>query len=120
MTSSQMTIGQLARRSGISTSAIRFYERTGLIRAEGRTDGNYRYFDSGAEERLHFIRAAQASGLSLEDIRILCRFDDGATRPCRDVQAIIDLRLKEVTQQMRHLRHIQKVLRSYSQTCQKA
>lgn len=88
-----MKIGVLARKSGVPVSTIRFYEELGLITAVGRTEGNYRYYGLGAADRLRFIRAAQASGLSLEDIRMLCQFDDGAMKPCKDVQGIIESRL---------------------------
>jgi DNA-binding transcriptional MerR regulator len=115
----QMSIGELVRKTGVPASTIRFYERLGLIEADGRTAGNYRYFTSRAQERLRFIRAAQASGLSLDDVRALCRFDDGVTKPCKSVQAVIDLRLGEVKEQMKHLRHVQKVLRTYREACQK-
>jgi DNA-binding transcriptional MerR regulator len=114
-----MSIGGLSRKSGVPVSTIRFYERLGLISAAGRTEGNYRYFGFRALDRLQFIRAAQASGLSLEDIRMLCQFDDGAMKPCKDVQAVIESRLNEVTEQMKHLRHAQHVLRGYRDSCQK-
>jgi MerR family mercuric resistance operon transcriptional regulator len=119
MASQQMSIGDLARRTGVRTSTIRFYERLGLIEAEGRTGGNYRSFGPRAEERLRFIRAAKASGLSLAEVKALCQFDGGVTRPCKEVLEVIDRRLDEVTQQMKHLRHIQRVLRTYREACLK-
>lgn len=62
-----LTIGLLARRSGLATSALRFYERLGLIRAE-RTSGNQRRFHRAVLRRIAFIRAAQQVGLSLEEV----------------------------------------------------
>lgn len=63
-----LTIGQLAERSGMSTSAIRFYETRGLIRSH-RTTGNQRRYAQAELRRVAFIRTAQRVGLSLEEIR---------------------------------------------------
>jgi MerR family redox-sensitive transcriptional activator SoxR len=62
-----ITIGELARRSGLAASAIRFYERVGLLRAE-RTEGGQRRFRRDALRRVAFIRVAQRVGLSLDEI----------------------------------------------------
>jgi MerR family redox-sensitive transcriptional activator SoxR len=62
-----ITIGEVARRSGMATSAIRFYERQGLIHAE-RTPGGQRRFRRDVLRRIAFIRIAQRVGLSLDEI----------------------------------------------------
>ena len=62
-----LTIGQLSERSGVATSAIRFYEARGLIRAV-RTTGNQRRFEQAELRRVAFIRTAQRVGLSLDEI----------------------------------------------------
>jgi MerR family redox-sensitive transcriptional activator SoxR len=63
----QLTIGQLADRAGVATSAIRFYESRGLIRSV-RTTGNQRRFEQATLRRIAFIRTAQRVGLSLEEV----------------------------------------------------
>jgi MerR family redox-sensitive transcriptional activator SoxR len=63
-----LTIGEVAQRSGVATSALRFYEAEGLISAE-RTSGNQRRFRRSELRRVALIRAAQTFGLSLEEIR---------------------------------------------------
>jgi len=65
--SQYMSIGEVAERSGFTTSAVRFYERQGLVRAE-RTPGNQRLFRRDVLRRLAFIRIAQRVGLSLDEI----------------------------------------------------
>jgi MerR family transcriptional regulator, redox-sensitive transcriptional activator SoxR len=62
-----ITIGELARRAGLAPSAIRFYERVGLI-ASQRTEGGQRRFRRDVLRRLAFIRVAQRVGLSLDEI----------------------------------------------------
>jgi MerR family transcriptional regulator, redox-sensitive transcriptional activator SoxR len=62
-----LTIGEIAQRSGFAASAVRFYERQGLIRAE-RTSGNQRRYRRDVLRRLAFVRIAQRVGLSLDEI----------------------------------------------------
>src|SRR5687768_9446097 len=62
-----LTIGQLAERAGVATSAIRFYEARGLIASE-RTTGNQRRYAASTLRRVAFIKTAQRIGLSLEEI----------------------------------------------------
>ena len=64
---SQLTIGQLAERSGVATSAIRFYESRGLLTSV-RTTGNQRRYPQSTLRRVAFIRTAQRIGLSLDEI----------------------------------------------------
>src|SRR2546428_6181101 len=63
----EITIGELARRSGVATSALRFYESRGLISAT-RTNGGQRRFARPTLRRVAFIQAAQRVGLSLGEI----------------------------------------------------
>jgi MerR family transcriptional regulator, redox-sensitive transcriptional activator SoxR len=66
-TTDLLTVGEVARRSGFAESAIRYYERLGLL-AAGRTAGGQRRFERSVLRRLAFIRAARNVGLSLEEI----------------------------------------------------
>ena len=62
-----ITIGELAERSGVARSGLRYYESRGLIVAD-RTGGNQRRYSRGMLRRTAFIRAAGAVGLSLDEI----------------------------------------------------
>jgi MerR family transcriptional regulator, redox-sensitive transcriptional activator SoxR len=62
-----LTIGELAERSGVAPSALRYYEALGLITA-ARTSGNQRRYERPTLRRVAFIRSAQRVGLSLEEI----------------------------------------------------
>lgn len=75
----QLTIGALAERAGVATSAIRFYESKGLI-SSIRTTGNQRRYEASTLRRVAFIRTAQRVGLSLEEIgAALATLPDGRT-----------------------------------------
>jgi MerR family transcriptional regulator, redox-sensitive transcriptional activator SoxR len=65
---SLLTIGEVARRSGVAASALRFYEDRGLIRSERTGTGHRRYLRS-VLRRVAFVVFAQRVGLTLEDIR---------------------------------------------------
>lgn len=74
-----LTIGEVAHRSGVATSALRFYESVGLISAE-RTGGNQRRYPRQTLRRLAFVRAAQRVGLSLDEVaQALASLPDGRT-----------------------------------------
>ncbi len=62
-----LTIGELAQRAGVATSALRFYETKNLIRSE-RTDGNQRRYPRATLRRVALIRAGQEVGLTLSEI----------------------------------------------------
>ena len=62
-----LTIGETARRSGVATSALRFYESRGLINSS-RASGNQRRFNRATLRRIAIIRVAQTLGLSLAEI----------------------------------------------------
>ncbi len=62
-----LTIGEVAKRSGTATSALRFYEDQGLIRSE-RTDSGHRRYPRAVIRRVAFIVFAQKIGLSLEEV----------------------------------------------------
>jgi MerR family transcriptional regulator, redox-sensitive transcriptional activator SoxR len=64
----RVTIGEFARRAGVASSALRYYERLGLISSE-RTAGGQRRYPRVMLRRVAFIRAAQTVGLSLAEVR---------------------------------------------------
>ena len=65
------TIGQIAKRVGLRTSALRYYEEQGLLTPVARSKAGYRLYDESAEQTLRFIQRAQRLGFSLTDIRTL-------------------------------------------------
>ncbi len=109
---SLLTIGELARAAEVPTSTVRYYEREGLVRASARSPSNYRLYSADDLERLRFIRAAQATGFSLEDVTKLLR-----PAPCGRVQELIEDRLSRVEVRMKELRHVKRVLGAALETC---
>jgi MerR family redox-sensitive transcriptional activator SoxR len=74
-----LTMGEVAARSGFAPSALRYYERLGLLQAT-RTSGGQRRYERSVLRRLAFVRAARNVGLSLEEVAAaLSRLPDGRT-----------------------------------------
>src|SRR3954463_6237061 len=74
-----LTVSAVAERSGFAPSALRYYEREGLIRA-GRSSGGQRRYERSVLRRLAFIRAARHVGLSLDEVRaVLGRLPESRT-----------------------------------------
>jgi MerR family redox-sensitive transcriptional activator SoxR len=67
-----MTIGEVAKGAGIATSAIRFYEKAGLLKPPARVNGR-RIYSDGDVHQLVVIRFAKANGFTLPEIRLLLR-----------------------------------------------
>jgi len=85
-----MRISQLAERSGVAATTLRFYEKAGLLTAD-RTPSGYRSYDDDAVQRLAFIGAAKHLGLPLEEIAVLLAvWQSGA---CAEVKASLRPRI---------------------------
>jgi len=114
-----ITIGQLAKSVGVADSTIRYYEREGLLHPAGRSPGNYRVYGPEAQDRLTFIRAAQAAGFELADIKSMLAFQDGHVTPCAEVRDLVRTRLGNVRVQLGKLRHVEHVLVEFERACER-
>ena len=117
MMKTQYTIGKVAAAAGVAVSTLRYYEREGLLTPSHRTSSNYRIYVEADIERLRFIKAAQATGFTLEDIRVLLGLETGETAVCDEVRELLEKRLREVTARMKDLRRVQKMLRASHELC---
>jgi MerR family redox-sensitive transcriptional activator SoxR len=80
----RLTVGEVADRTGVATSALRFYEEHGLIRSE-RSDAGHRRYHPDVLRRVSFIRTAQRVGLSLTEIAdALASLPESRTPTSRD------------------------------------
>lgn len=101
-----LTVTQLASRCGLSRSTVLYYESLGLLRAESRSDANYRRYGERSLRRLEQIRAYRDAGLSLEDIARL--FDASSTT----TSEILERRFLQIDREIGTLRgHQQSILR---------
>ena len=98
-----MLIGEIADAVGVTSQAIRFYERKGLLPGAERGANGYRLYDESMLTRLRFINVAQAAGLTLSEIRSIIDLRDDGTAPCTHVLALVDSKLADVRARIRHL-----------------
>lgn len=102
----ELTVGQLAARSGVTVSALHFYERQGLIKSR-RTAGNQRRYRRDTLRRVALIRVAQRVGIPLAQIKdALAELPDGRT-PTREDWARLSARWRdELDERIRHLQQL--------------
>lgn len=107
-----MRIGTLARRAGVTRSTIRFYERAGVLPEPARTAAGYRDYDERSLDVLAFVRAGQAVGLTLAELREIVAFRERGEIPCAHVVELLDRHSDQVAARIDQLRGIQRDLRT--------
>ncbi|WP_267245683.1 redox-sensitive transcriptional activator SoxR [Streptomyces sp. PR69] len=102
----EATIGELAERSGVAPSALRFYEREGLI-ASRRTTGNQRRYSRDTLRRVAFIRTSQRLGIPLATIReVLALLPDDRTPTREDWARISECWREDLDTRIRTLQRL--------------
>jgi DNA-binding transcriptional MerR regulator len=113
-----LKVAQAARAVGLSASALRFYEREGVLSPSRRTDSGYRLYDQAALSRLRFVRAAQSIGLSLRDIRAVLEMDSRTSR--EKMRALLEARLSQVDRKLGELKAVRDALDRALATCRRS
>jgi MerR family redox-sensitive transcriptional activator SoxR len=90
-----LTIGQLAKRFGLNTSAIRYYERAGVLPQPERQSGQRRY-GPDAVRRLEVLDTAKRAGFSLDEARLLLERSDAGTPAFESLRELAERKLPEV------------------------
>jgi DNA-binding transcriptional MerR regulator len=99
-----LTIGDMAERCGVSRDTLRFYERERLLSPPRRSASGYRLYGETDAARVRFIRRAQSTGLTLDDIRELLRVQQLRTpETCRRVAARLRERIEVLDQKIAEL-----------------
>jgi MerR family copper efflux transcriptional regulator len=110
-----MTVGELARRTGMSAKAIREFEGLGLIYSAGRSEGNYRLFDGSAIWCVQVIVNLRALGLTIKEIRQLAAVY--LERPGEPIgpplAALLDRAEQRIEQRRDQLAAIQRRIRAF-------
>lgn len=106
-----MRIGELAKVADTTTKTLRFYEDAGVLRAPERAANGYRTYEDSAVTRVQFVKAGQAVGLTLAEIRDLLAIRDDGRAPCRAATELLDTQLADITEQIRALKAMQADLR---------
>lgn len=107
-----MRVGELADAAGVTATALRFYERRGLLASPARRGNGYRDYSPAAAQRVAFIRSAQAAGLTLAEIRGILRIRDSGRAPCVHVTDLVDAKIADVRRRMAELSALEQTLRT--------
>lgn len=110
-----LTIGVIARRAGVPSSTVRYYEARGLLRPGARLPNGYRIYDEDAVGLLAFVRRAQALGITLKEVKLLLELSRRGRQPCAEVKALARRHLSDLDLKIRELQllrgQLQRLLR---------
>jgi len=107
-----MRISELADRAGVTSKTLRYYERIGVLPAPSRSASGYRDYRPAALDRLGFIRASQAVGLSLGEIRQVVALRDRGETPCDHVYRLLQRRTAELDERINELQALRRDLQA--------
>ena len=112
-----LTIGNVAKQSGVGVETVRFYERQGLLEQPARKQSGYRQYEPEAIARLRFIKHAKRLGFTLREIKELLalRLDPGATRAQVRQQAVA--KIEDIDQRIDELKRMKKALAPLIRAC---
>ncbi len=98
-----MRIGELSERTGVPTRTIRYYEQFGVLPEPGRSANGYRTYGESSVARLRFIRDAQASGLTLEQIATVLGLRSRGESTCEQVIELLENHLADLDRRISDL-----------------
>ena len=101
-----ISIGQVAKQTGVTVEAVRFYEKQGLIAAPQRTDAGYRQYPLDAVKRVQFIQRAKEAGFTLKDIGELLALCQKPGTSCADIKLRATQKIAEVDHKIHDLNRI--------------
>ncbi len=106
-----LTIGQLAKATGVAAKTIRYYEQIGVLPAPGRSAARYRQYDQSGVQRLRFIRRARSLSVPLREIKTLVTALDAGRPGMRPrLRVLVRQQLLAVERQSGELRLLQRQL----------
>lgn len=113
-----LTIGELAKATGVTTPTIRYYEEIGLLPPADRSSSDQRMYDDADVERLTFIRRCRDFGFTIKQVRVLSGLSISPDRDCAEVRDIAKAHLGEVRAQLDELRALEKGLGYFVEQCE--
>jgi DNA-binding transcriptional MerR regulator len=112
-----LQIGVVAHQAGLTVDAIRFYEKSGLLKRPPRTEGGFRLFRRQDVEDLKFIRKAQDLGFSLQEIRELLLLQGESLEACEHVRELLGQKLASVRGKIAELQKLDRSLDDSLRKC---
>lgn len=113
----KLLIGELARQAGLNITAVRFYERRGLLPDVERASSGYRLYPPVAVDRLLFIQRAKSLGFSLDEIAELLSLNQNPATCCQDVRDKAAAKMADIEHKLAQLQRIHAALNELVQQC---
>lgn len=114
---STLTIGQLAKKVGVSHDTIRFYERYGLIAEPARSANGYRKYPLSVADEFIFIIRTKKMGFTLKEIQELLSIHHHSKTSCGEVKLKAEEKLKQATDKINELKKLECALKELVQNC---
>src|SRR5216684_2782025 len=111
----ELRIGEIATRAGVSIDTLRYYERLKLLPRPRRSSGGFRLFAPEHVERVKFIKQAQDLGFSLDEIKGL--LTTGGAAECRKVRDLLQRKLTELDDRLKAMKGFRRVLARHLAAC---
>jgi MerR family mercuric resistance operon transcriptional regulator len=113
----RLSIGELARKTGVHIETIRYFEKIGMLGAPARTAGGHRVFDDGHLRTLKFIKRARELGFAPKEVRTLLDLGGPAEACCDEVREIAIHHLEEVRRKIDDLTRLERHLTATVEQC---
>lgn len=113
----RLTIGKVAKASGVGIDTVRFYERKGLIPPGKKAGTSFREYSGDSARRIRFIKRAQELGFTLSEIKELLEIRVSSKATCSQVKTRSDAKLEEIEEKIQDLRKIKRSLAALSEQC---
>jgi len=113
-----LSIGEVAKKCGISVETLRFYERKSLIVPDSRSEGGYRQYSEQAIQRVNFIQHAKAVGFSLKEIADLLNLRESPNSTCADIKQRAMQKVEDIDLRIKALEEMRRALSDLSTRCQ--
>ncbi|MDP4002010.1 Cu(I)-responsive transcriptional regulator [Methylobacterium sp. NEAU K] len=117
MSAETVTIGEAARRTGVSAKMIRWYEATGLLPPAARSEAGYRHYDEADLHTLRFVRRARDLGFSVEAIAGLLALWRDRARPSAGVKAIAQEQIVDLRRRIAEMEDMARTLERLAESC---
>ena len=112
-----MTIGQVARQTGVSVETIRYYEKEGLVDEPERNPSGYRQYPAETIKRILFIQRAKAIGFTLREIHDLLSIQEKPEACCGDVLSRAESKMAEIEAKINELQRMKNALQTLTTEC---
>jgi DNA-binding transcriptional MerR regulator len=112
-----MKIGELAKKTGLTIDAIRFYEKSGLIKSPQRSTSGYREFNPDSIAAVEFILHCRSLDIPIAEIKKLLNVRSGTAKSCREANQVIDEQLTRLRVRIKELKVLEKNLAQLRSVC---